>query len=113
MGSRWRAVSGSKSDPEYNIIASDILMRIGHDGGSMSTGHIWGGDRDLNPPSYATLKYRSWTGVADVNYSFDDGHVESRPQMGWQDISGPSTVNIPSGGGQGGDHYCLPIEWGE
>lgn len=111
MSARWRAASGSPANPEYNVISSDVVHRVGHDGGGVSSNHLWLGDRGSGM-SYIPLKFRTWTADVTANYCFDDGSVTTRKPFTWWDVSGPETFNIPSGGGQGGDPFCLPIEYG-
>jgi prepilin-type N-terminal cleavage/methylation domain-containing protein len=112
MAHHWRKPPGAEDDPQFKILMADIVQRIGHNGGGLSTNHIWQGERDLDGvPSYAALQYRTWTGVADANYTFDDGSVKTYSRFTWAEFGPPLDFYFPSDHGQGGDHQGYPEDF--
>jgi type II secretory pathway pseudopilin PulG len=95
--------------PEFNVLASDVTERYGHDGGGTITNHIWGGIRRASG-NYTPLPWSALSGGITTNYIHDDGSLSIKRNWKHTDLSQRKTFYVTNGGGQGGDSFGYPAD---
>lgn len=110
MARTWRRPSGVLANPKYNVLVSDPVIRESHEGGVISTNHIWRGDRyEVEGGAYyMAIRFRSLTGRGSANYGLNDCSVRSFENFNQFALKDPLLFNIGSE-----LTASLPSDWGE
>jgi len=102
--------AGNRDRSQFQIIASDLIIRSGNSGLRIMTNHMQGGDQQTQVHFSRTPLYvDTGSGLVSGNYTFTDGSVRAKSNVKISSLF--DEMILAQGYGAGEDSYLLPEEF--